>query len=75
MTDLTTLQARLAAAEEAYHQLLIGAQAVNVNIGGYGSTTYASVDMSKLKAYIDHLKAEINKVSGNARRGIIKVAF
>lgn len=75
MTDLATLQTRLTEAETAYHQLMTGAKEVSVSIGGYGATTYAQADSSRLEQYIQKLKIEINRLSGGARRGVIKVVF
>ena len=37
--DIETLRTRLAEAEEAYHQLMIGAKEVSVNVGNFGSVT------------------------------------
>lgn len=75
MTDLATLQTRLSEAETAYHQLMTGAKEVGVSIGGYGATTYAQADSGRLEQYIQKLKIEINRLSGGARRGVIKVVF
>lgn len=35
--EIETLKSRLAEAEEAYHQLMIGAREVSVNVGNFGS--------------------------------------
>ena len=75
MADLATLQTRLAEAEEAHHQLLMGAKEVTVSIGNYGSTTYAQASADKLEQYIQRLQAQIALITGGARRGIIKVTF
>jgi hypothetical protein len=75
MTDLVTLQNRLAEAEEAQHQLMLGAKEVSVSIGNYGSTTYAQANAEKLEQYIEKLKSQIARLSGTARRGVIKVVF
>ncbi len=75
MTDLTTLQTRLAEAEEAQHQLMMGAKEVSVSIGNYGSTTYAQANAEKLEQYIEKLKSQIARLSGTARRGVIQVVF
>ena len=75
MTDLATLQTRLAEAEVAHHQLMMGAKEVSVSIGNYGSTTYAQASVEKLEQYIEKLKSQIARLSGTARRGVIKVVF
>ncbi len=75
MTDLATLQTRLAEAEEAHHQLMMGVKEVSVSIGSYGSTTYAQADSIRLEQYIEKLKMQINRLNGTARRGVIKVVF
>ena len=75
MTDLATLQTRLAEAEEAHHLLMMGAKEVSVSIGNYGSTTYAQASAEKLEQYIEKLKSQIARLSGSARRGVIKVVF
>lgn len=75
MTDLATLETRLAEAEEAQHQLMLGAKEVSVAIGNYGSTTYAQADSVRLEEYIQKLKNQIARMTGAARRGVIKVVF
>lgn len=75
MADLATLQTRLSEAEEAHHQLMLGAKEVSVTIGGYGATTYAAANADKLEQYIQRLHAQIARLTGGARRGIIRVAF
>ena len=75
MTDLATLQTRLAEAESAYHQLMLGAKEVSVTIGGYGATTFAQADSVKLEQYIAKLNSQISRLTGQPRRGIIKVVF
>lgn len=75
MTDLATLQTRLTEAEEAHHLLMMGAKEVSVSIGNYGSTTYAQASAEKLEQYIEKLKSQIARLSGTARRGVIKVVF
>lgn len=75
MADLATLQTRLAEAEEAHHLLMMGVKEVTVSIGNYGSTTYAQASADKLEQYIQRLQAQIARLTGGARRGIIKVVF
>ncbi len=75
MTDLATLQTRLAQAEEAHHQLMMGEKEVTVSVGGYGSTTYAQTSIDKLEQYIERLKSQISRTQGKPRRSIIRTEF
>lgn len=75
MTKVEILQKQLAEAEQAYHELMIGACAVSVNVEGVGSTSYAQADSSKLKEYISYLQAEIGKAKGLKTHKVIKVSF
>lgn len=75
MTKVEILQKQLEEAERAYHELMIGARTVNVNVEGVGSTSYAQADSSKLKEYISYLQAEIGKVKGLKKRKVIRVSF
>nr|DAP91726.1 MAG TPA: Head to tail joining protein [Caudoviricetes sp.] len=75
MTKVEILQKQLEEAEQAYHELMIGARTVSVNVEGVGSTSYAQADSSKLKEYISYLQAEIGKAKGLKNRKVIKVSF
>ncbi len=75
MTKVEILQKQLEEAEQAYHELMIGARTVSVNVEGVGSTSYAQTDSSKLKEYISYLQAEIGKAKGLKNRKVIKVSF
>ncbi len=75
MTKVEILQKQLTEAEQAYHELMIGARTVSVNVEGVGSTSYAQADSSKLKEYISYLKAEIGNVNGLKTHKVIKVSF
>ncbi len=75
MTKVEILQKQLEEAEQAYHELMIGARTVSVNVEGVGSTSYAQADSSKLKEYISYLQAEIGKANGLKNRKVIKVSF
>jgi hypothetical protein len=77
MTDTATLQARLAEAEEARHQLAIGKQGVTLDVGDLGSKTYARTDLDKLDAYIAALKSELSTATGvpQDRRRPIHLSF
>lgn len=59
MADLATLQARLAEAETAYHQLAIGKQVVQVRNAAGRFVQYAQADMPFLAAYIERLNSQI----------------
>ena len=69
--DKEILKTRLAEAEEAYHQLMIGAREVSVNIGNFGSVTYNQASL------IANLKSQIAAAEGktSVRRRIMKVSF
>jgi hypothetical protein len=54
-----TLAERLVEAENAYHQLLIGGQAVEIRDSSGESIRYSMANASKLKAYIAELRALI----------------
>lgn len=75
--DIETLQTRLTEAEETYHQLMIGAREVSVNVGNFGSETYNQTNRAALEAYIADLKAQLAKVAGSPvlKHRIIKVTF
>lgn len=75
MTKIETLQKQLEEAEQAYHELMIGARTVSVNVEGVGSTSYAQADSAKLKEYISYLQAEIGKAKGLKNRKVIRVSF
>lgn len=75
--DIETLQTRLAEAEEAYHQLMIGAREVSVNVGNFGSVTYNQTNRAALETYIADLKNKLSQAKGLSIgcRKIIKVSF
>ena len=75
--DIETLQTRLAEAEEAYHQLMIGVKEVSVNVGNFGSVSYNQTNRAELAAYISNLKSQLAIAEGKSfgKRRIIRVAF
>lgn len=75
--DKEILKTRLAEAKEAYHQLMIGAREVSVNIGNFGSVTYNQANRTNLETYIANLKSQIAVAEGktSVRRKIMKVSF
>lgn len=66
MTDLTILRTRLTQAEEAYHQLQIGAKAVEMMMNGR-KVVYTPADSPKLKTYISELKTGIDSAEGTKK--------
>ena len=75
MTRIEILRQQLTEAQAAYHELMIGARTVSVNVEGVGSTSYAQADSAKLKEYIAYLENEISKESGIKKRRVIRVSF
>jgi len=72
MTDATTLQARLAEAEEALHRLLTGTAAVRLRFQER-DTWFEAGDAGRLRSYIGELKAQLGL--GKARQGARRVVF
>jgi len=71
MPDLATLQARLAEAEAAYHEVMLGLTFKSVNNDGQ-AVTYAEADGPRLANYIESLKSQIGRLTGSGgRRGIL----
>jgi len=70
ISDLPTLQLRLAEAELALHKLLTGKQKVQVMyaLGGNHSVTYQQTQAGDLRAYISELRATIASVTGIGER-------
>ena len=70
MENLAQLQAWLAAAQTAYHQLMIGKAAVEVSVDGATFTTrFAKADADKLESYMARLQAGIDSLTFGSRRG------
>lgn len=63
---------RLAEAEAAMHQLLLGRRSIEVVVDGR-KVVYAKTDVSKIQAYIDDLNAEI--AGKSSRSGAIGIRF
>ena len=72
MADTATLEARLAQAEAALHDLLVGRKAVQLDYDGR-RTAFAPSDEAKLRQYIQELKAALGRPG--ARRRAIGVSF
>jgi hypothetical protein len=64
-----TLEARLAQAETALHELTIGATAVTVSYEGE-SATFHQTSEGKLRRYIDELRARLGLVCMARRPGV-----
>ena len=75
MTKIEILEKQLEEAELAYHELMIGARTVSVNVEGVGSTSYAQADAGKLKEYISYLQGKISQAKGIKKRKVIRVSF
>ncbi len=75
MNKKEILEKQLQEAQTAYHELMIGARTVSVNVEGVGTTTYAQADSSKLKEYIAYLQSEISNITGSKKRRVIRVSF
>ncbi len=77
ITNIEVLKTRLVEAEEAYHKLMISAQEVSVNVGGFGSVTYNQANRKELEIYISSLKEQISSAAGTSyyKRRVIKVCF
>ena len=58
MTDNAQLEAYLAEAEAARHQLIMGEKSVSVEYEGH-KTTFQATSQAKLEAYIQKLKAQL----------------
>ena len=75
MTDILTLQNRLAEAETARHQLVTGSREETVTVYGFGATTYTQANLRDLDAYISNLRGQIARLKGAARRGPLLIKF
>lgn len=77
MTDVATLQARLAEAEAAYHKLMIGKLVVEIHHGAGETMRFAQAEKEKLLAYINDLKGQLAAlgVGTGGRARARRVAF
>ena len=66
--ELATLETNLAAAETAYHRLMLGEVVVTASNVDGGSVTYNQANMAKLKVYISDLEEQIATLNSTARR-------
>ena len=64
MATQQQLEAWLAEAEQARHELVIGNKAVSVSSSSGKSVSYTEADLGKLDAYIASLKAQLGQPSG-----------
>ena len=65
--DKEILKTRLAEAEEAYHQLMIGAREVSVNVGNFGSVTYNQASLTSLKSILQILNRKLRRLREQLR--------
>lgn len=74
MSDLATLQSRLAEAESAYHRLLTGSLEESIGLGDM-QVRYTRADVDKLAGYVSALRAEVADLggtgTGNRRRAFV----
>lgn len=63
-----TLEAMLAEAKTALHQLMIGRRSVKVIADGGYTVEYSAANIDRLKAYIADLEAQI---AGQATKGAV----
>lgn len=70
MADLATLQAQLAEAEKARHELLMGNKMSSITVNGR-TVQRTQANIGELKIYINELKAQINRLKGKRNRGPI----
>lgn len=68
MADVTALQARLAAAETAYDQLMRGQQVAEIAHGA-DKMTFSSGQIGKLSAYIADLKGQLRRLGVEVHGG------
>lgn len=74
VADLATLKTRLAEAEEAHHQLMIGR---SVTAAGHDDqqVTYTKADAPKLAAYVHRLRNQIARLEGGSTARRMVPAF
>lgn len=69
--QITALRAKIAEAELAYHQLMLGDKATMVGFGTNRQTEWARAKPAELQGYIAQLKGELATLLGEQRRGPI----
>lgn len=76
MSDLATLQTRLAEAESAYHRLLTGSLEESIGLGDM-QVRYSRAEAPRLGAYISQLRSEVAALGGTTgtRRRAITVTL
>jgi hypothetical protein len=63
--SVTTLTARLAEAQDAYHALSLGKQTVSLSLGDK-RLTFTPADVRRLSAYISELQTALSIASGSS---------
>lgn len=71
--SLTTLQTRLAEAQDAWHGLNTGQQTVSLSIGDK-RLAFTAAEIDKLRRYITELQAEISVAQGASAKTLASVA-
>jgi hypothetical protein len=71
LADTATLQARLTAAEEAYHNLQIGCSARVVVDQNGERVEYSAANSAKLAAYINELKRQLGQLDERGAMGVV----
>jgi hypothetical protein len=65
MVDVATLEARLAEAETALHEVVVGGKVATVSSNGR-SVTYTQADVQELRRYIQGLRVALGRGTGTS---------
>lgn len=71
MATTTQLEARLAEAESALHELMLGKTVVKLKDAGGDEVEYSRADQAKLEGYIAVLKQRLGKPGGYRAIGVV----
>jgi hypothetical protein len=66
--QITALRKKIAEAEEAYHQVMLGDKATEVTFGVNRGTKWTPANSKELVAYIDRLKGQLATLLGTGSR-------
>lgn len=72
MADLETLKTQLAQAETALHDLQLGNKVVEIRVNGRWLQK-TPADRKDLKAYVNDLQSQINRLEGGTRRSPVSL--
>jgi len=75
MADITTLNARLAAAEEAYHRFMVGDRESEVRFADGRAVRLSETNADALRSYVNELRAQLAAASSPMARGPIGFMF